>query len=315
MAVLIGAAAVALIRSESTTGRHDPVREITAGLRCPACQGESLADSRSPIAAAMRQVVAEQLAQGRDGEEIRRWFVQRYGDEVLTDPPNRGPALLLWAVPALALLAGGYAAVRTVRPRSAERPRSAAADPPPAEASTAEPANAGSAAHSARAESARADARPRGSSALRAWRIASVGMVAIVAAVGVGATRLGRPPGGEALDPAAVAVLLARDLEQQNRYAAAADMYREALRSRPDDAVRLRLAFALIRAGDAATAEQVARQVLAGAPDSPEAVLVLGLAQRQTHPADAVVTLRRFLAIAPNHPAAAEITRLLASPS
>lgn len=285
-AVLIGAAAVGLSRSGPTAGRDDPVRKVAAGLRCPACQGESVADSHSPIAAAMRQVVAEQLAQGRQGAEIRRWFVQRYGDEVLADPPNRGPALLLWAVPTLALLAAGYAAVRTLHPRPARPARSAPSG-------------------SARSER----------SARRAWRVASLGLVAIVASVAIAATRLGEPGSGEAADPAAVAVLLARDLEQQNRYAAAADMYREALRSRPDDAVRLRLAFALVRAGDAAEAEQVARQVLATAPDSPDGVLVLGLAQRQTHPADAAATLRRFLTIAPDHPAAAEITRLLTSPS
>jgi cytochrome c-type biogenesis protein CcmH/NrfF len=308
LAVLIGAAAVGLIRSSSSAGRDDPVREVAAGLRCPACQGESVADSRSPVAAAMRQVVAEQLAQGRDGEEIRRWFVQRYGGEVLADPPYRGPALLLWAIPALALLATGYAAVRTLRPSPA---RPAPARSTPAEPVAAHPA----AAHPAAAHPATGDAGRRGRFARRAWRIASLGLVAIVASVAVAATRVGQPADGAAPDPAAVALLLARDLEQQNRHAAAADVYREALRSRPDEGVRLRLAFALIRAGQAAEAEQVVWQVLATAPDSPEGLLVLGLAQRQTHPADATATLRRFLTVAPDHPAAAEITRLLASRS
>ncbi|PSK66632.1 hypothetical protein B0E53_01432 [Micromonospora sp. MH33] len=44
---------------------------------------------------------------------------------------------------------------------------------------------------------------------------------------------------------------LARDLEGQQRYDAA-QMYREALRERPDEVVRLRLSFALLRTGDAA---------------------------------------------------------------
>jgi hypothetical protein len=54
-------------------------------------------------------------------------------------------------------------------------------------------------------------------------------------------------------------------------------MYQEALRDRPDDAVRLRLAFALLRAGDGAAAQRTARDVLAREPDSPDGLLVLGL--------------------------------------
>ncbi|SCL32886.1 cytochrome c-type biogenesis protein CcmH [Micromonospora rhizosphaerae] len=283
MAALLAAALVGLIRSGSAGERADPVRSIAAGLRCPACQGESVADSRSPIAAAMRQVVADQVAQGRPPDEIRRWFVQRYGEDVLADPPLHGPALLLWVVPLLVLLAAGFAAVRTLRParrRSATRPITA----------------------------------PSARAARLAWRAGSLGLVAIVASVALAATRVGpTAAGGAAADPAAVAVLLARDLEQQQQYGAAADLYRQALRTQPDDSIRLRLAFTLVRAGDPAGAEQMARQVLTNTPDSPDALLVLGLAQREADRGEADATLRRFLAAAPDHPAAAEIRRLLAA--
>lgn len=277
----VGAGA-ALARSVGDPGRQDPVRAVSAGLRCPACQGESVADSRSPIAAAMRQVVADQLAQGRDGTEIRRWFVQRYGADVLTDPPARGVRLLLWGVPVLALLAGGYAAVRTLRPGAARTGSPAPRTP---------------------------DARR----ARRAWRVTSVGVVALVASVAITADRLDPPARPAPADPVAVALQLAHDLEAQDRYDAAAQMYQEALRDRPDDAVRLRLAFALLRSGDGAAAQRTARDVLAREPDSPDGLLVLGLAQRNSRSAEAGDTLRHFLAVAPAHPAAAEIRRLLAT--
>jgi len=281
LAALVTGAAAGLLRSAVGTGGEDPVREVAAGLRCPACQGESVADSRSPIAAAMRQVVADQLAQGRDRAEIRRWFVQRYGPEVLTEPPAHGATALLWAVPALTLLGAGYAALRTLRPgRSTAR------------GVTVRPA-------------------PGGRAARRAWWAGAAGLVSLVAAVAVTADRLDRPPEQPPADPVAVIVQLARDLETQDRYAAAAQLYREALRDRPDDTIRLRLAFALLRAGDAGAAEQTAREVLARAPDSPDGLLVLGLAQRGAKSAAATGTLRRFLAVAPEHPAAQEISRLL----
>ncbi|MFU8850763.1 cytochrome c-type biogenesis protein CcmH [Micromonospora sp. SL1-18] len=283
LTALVVGAAVGLLRSAGGTGGEDRVHEVAAGLRCPACQGESVADSRSPIAAAMRQVVADQLAQGRDRAEIRRWFVQRYGPEVLAEPPARGATVLLWAVPALALLGAGYAALRTLRPRRAPA-RGVAARPTPA-----------------------------GRAARRAWWAGTAGLVSLVATVAIAAERLDRPPEQPPADPVAVTVQLARDLESQDRYAAAAQLYREALRDRPDVAIRLRLAFALLRAGDAAAAEQAAREVLAQTPDSPDGLLVLGLAQRGEHAAEAARTLRRFLAVAPEHPAAPEISRLLSA--
>ncbi|MFU8871772.1 cytochrome c-type biogenesis protein CcmH [Micromonospora sp. SL4-19] len=283
LVALVAGAAAGMLRSAGGTGAEDRVRAVAAGLRCPACQGESVADSRSPIAAAMRQVVADQLAQGRDRDEIRRWFVQRYGPEILTDPPARGVRVLLWAVPALTLLGAGCAALRTLRPR---RARTGGAVKRPA---------------------------PGGRAARRAWWAGAAGLVALVAAVGLAADRLDRPPPQPPADPVAVAVQLAGDLEAQDRYAAAAQMYREALRDRPDDRVQLRLAFALLRAGDAAGAQQEARDVLAHAPDSPDGLLVLGLAQRGEQSAEAPRTLRRFLIVAPDHPAAPEISRLLST--
>ncbi|MEV7225733.1 cytochrome c-type biogenesis protein CcmH [Polymorphospora sp. NPDC051019] len=279
LVLLTVAAGVALFRSAAAG--DDPARSIAAGLRCPSCQGESVADSSSPVAAAMRQVVADQLAQGRSPDEIRHWFTERYGDDVLADPPLSGPGVLLWAVPALVLLGSGYAAVRTLRPAGRR---------------TGVPVG------------------PAGGPGRRtAWRLGAVGLVAMVGAVAFGAAQVGRPAGdGGPPDPAAVAVLLARDLEQQGRYADAARMYRQALETRPDVDVRLRLAFTLVRAGAPADAEQEARRLLAGTPDLPDALLVLGLAQRETSPDRAPETLRRFLDVAPGHPAAGEVRRLLA---
>ncbi|WP_416904351.1 cytochrome c-type biogenesis protein CcmH [Micromonospora echinospora] len=289
LGVLIALALGGLVRSTGSTDRADPVADIAAGLRCPSCQGESVADSRSPVAASMRQVVADQVAQGRSPEEIRQWFVARYGEEVLAQPRLRGPALLLWVVPAVTLLGAGAAAARTLRPRA---PGGGRRRP-----------DGGSARIHRR--------RPR--SAL--W-LTAAGLVALVATVAVAADRLVPPaPPAPAADPTTVTLRLAQDLESQQRYDAAAQMYREALRDRPDDNLRLRLAFALLRSSDAAGAEDAARQVLAHAPDLPDGLLVLGLAQRTTRPAEAPKTLRRFLTVAPEHPATAEIRRLVESRS
>ncbi|ADD27607.1 cytochrome c-type biogenesis protein CcmH [Meiothermus ruber] len=79
------------------------VFEIARELRCPVCQGESAAESNAGIAVEMRRIIAEQLAQGKSRAEIREFFVQRYGDWILYEPPARGLTLWVWLSPLVGL--------------------------------------------------------------------------------------------------------------------------------------------------------------------------------------------------------------------
>ncbi|WP_333660081.1 cytochrome c-type biogenesis protein, partial [Meiothermus cerbereus] len=79
------------------------VFEIARELRCPVCQGESAAESNAGIAVEMRRIIAEQLAQGKSEAEIRAFFIERYGDWILYEPPARGLTLWVWLSPLLGL--------------------------------------------------------------------------------------------------------------------------------------------------------------------------------------------------------------------
>lgn len=80
-------------------------------LRCPQCQ-VSVADSNAVVAQTMRTIIDEQLAAGRSDEEILQYFVDRYGEWVLTRPRWGGSTLLLWLLPVLAAGAGAWAIAR-----------------------------------------------------------------------------------------------------------------------------------------------------------------------------------------------------------
>ncbi|TQN42549.1 cytochrome c-type biogenesis protein CcmH [Blastococcus colisei] len=98
----------------------EQVQAVAVGLRCPTCQGQSVADSASVLAASSRQVIEDQLRAGRTPDQIRQYFVDRYGEEVLLSPDPSGVGLLAWLLPALAVAAGGIVAWRWLhRPRSA----------------------------------------------------------------------------------------------------------------------------------------------------------------------------------------------------
>ena len=105
----------------ATTPSEAEVTAVAAQLRCVVCQSLSVADSPSEMAAQMRGIVRERLAAGDTPEQVVQYFVDKYGEWILLAPRARGFTLLVWLVPALAVLAG--VAVVLARLRGWSRPR------------------------------------------------------------------------------------------------------------------------------------------------------------------------------------------------
>jgi cytochrome c-type biogenesis protein CcmH len=121
-ALAIGA--IGLVTSASAfaqqTISNDPaleakVAEVASVLRCPVCQGLSLNDSPSELSQQMRQLVREKLAAGESPEEIKAYFVSKYGEWVLLEPKPKGMNLVVYLAPFILLLGGGGLIVVMVR--------------------------------------------------------------------------------------------------------------------------------------------------------------------------------------------------------
>ena len=82
------------------------VKEVAAVLRCPVCQGLSIQDSPAELAVQMKDVVRQQLREGKSPDEVKAYFVSKYGEWVLLEPKASGMNLLVYLMP-LVLLAGG----------------------------------------------------------------------------------------------------------------------------------------------------------------------------------------------------------------
>jgi cytochrome c-type biogenesis protein CcmH len=91
------------------------VHEVASQLRCVVCQSLSVADSPSETANQMRAIVRERLAAGDSPEQVRAYFVEKYGDWILLSPPKSGFTLLVWVVPFVALGIGLVLVAITVR--------------------------------------------------------------------------------------------------------------------------------------------------------------------------------------------------------
>jgi cytochrome c-type biogenesis protein CcmH len=88
---------------------------VASQLRCPVCQGLSIQDSPSDLSQSMRAVVREQLAQGKTPEQVKAYFVSKYGEWILLAPAVHGFNLLAYSVPLLVVLGGGAGIVIAVR--------------------------------------------------------------------------------------------------------------------------------------------------------------------------------------------------------
>ena len=84
------------------------VREIAKTLRCTVCQTENIWESGAPLAQQMRGVIRDRIALGHSTEEIRAYFLSRYGDYILMEPPKHGVNWLIWVAPFLLLVIGGF---------------------------------------------------------------------------------------------------------------------------------------------------------------------------------------------------------------
>jgi cytochrome c-type biogenesis protein CcmH len=94
---------------------EDQTRALATELRCVVCQNLSVADSPSEMAQQMRAIVREQLQAGMTPQEVRDFFVSKYGEWVLLKPKTTGVSLLLWVLPYIALALGVIIALLFIR--------------------------------------------------------------------------------------------------------------------------------------------------------------------------------------------------------
>lgn len=94
------------------------VENLSAAIKCPFCNGESLADSGSSVAGDYRELIADRVAAGATDDEILEEFAANFGDSYILDGSANQWTVALWAIP-VALLIGGMVAIAMMRKSSA----------------------------------------------------------------------------------------------------------------------------------------------------------------------------------------------------
>ena len=113
-ALLIVLAATLAVGTMRGGGPHtitERVHHITAQLRCPVCEGETVADSNALISQDIRTAVQARVEAGESNARITAYIIQQYPGTRLV-PPAHGVGLIVWLLPVLgfAVAAAGLVA-------------------------------------------------------------------------------------------------------------------------------------------------------------------------------------------------------------
>jgi cytochrome c-type biogenesis protein CcmH len=82
------------------------IDQISREIRCKACPGESVFESRVPFAENVKAEIARQVAAGKTTGEIKAALVSEYGQDILLLPQGNGATSLLWVIPIIVLVTG-----------------------------------------------------------------------------------------------------------------------------------------------------------------------------------------------------------------
>lgn len=89
--------------AQGPTPTDDEVNRIAKQMYCPVCENTPLDVCPTEACRQWRDLIRTMLAEGKNEEEIKQYFVAQYGIRVLAEPPNR---LTTYLIPTIAILLG-----------------------------------------------------------------------------------------------------------------------------------------------------------------------------------------------------------------
>ena len=105
-------AALVLVALARTWIEHGPprtdaerVHHLATTMKCPVCEGQSIASSDSAAAGAIRTEITKRVKEGQSDGTIRAAISATYGSSIQLTPSASGFAGLVWILPVVALVA------------------------------------------------------------------------------------------------------------------------------------------------------------------------------------------------------------------
>lgn len=123
--VLVAVSLTLATRTTHATSTEDRVAHLAGELRCPVCQGLSVADSDAETSRQIRADIERRVTDGQTDAEIRQAYVDRYGPWILLRPSGRGVGAVVWLLPGAIVGAAALGLVVVYRRRRRAWPHAA----------------------------------------------------------------------------------------------------------------------------------------------------------------------------------------------
>ena len=78
--------------------------QLEKEIMCPVCDGQTLDQSQSLIAEDMKNTIKEKILQGYNKEELKNYFIARYGESIIAYPKVEGFNIFAYLIPILGLI-------------------------------------------------------------------------------------------------------------------------------------------------------------------------------------------------------------------
>lgn len=91
---------------DATPVSDDEVNEVAQDLFCPVCENTPLDVCPTQACAQWRELIREKLSLGWSEAQIKDYFVEQYGGQVLAVPPRTGVNWIVYVLPPLVFVGG-----------------------------------------------------------------------------------------------------------------------------------------------------------------------------------------------------------------
>jgi cytochrome c-type biogenesis protein CcmH len=115
LAVVVAVALAVVVWPRGDQSAAARAHALETELKCPECQGLSVADSQAPTSRAIRADIKRRIAKGQSDAVIRQAYVDRYGEAILLSPQDSGISLIVWVLPVVVLALGATGIVYALR--------------------------------------------------------------------------------------------------------------------------------------------------------------------------------------------------------
>jgi cytochrome c-type biogenesis protein CcmH len=104
LTAIVIALSIALFGERDAPNNAERAFNVADQLACPVCEGQSIAESDSATAKAIRADIDARIDQGQTDDQITDFLIGRYNESISLKPQASGVVGLVWITPVVALI-------------------------------------------------------------------------------------------------------------------------------------------------------------------------------------------------------------------